>query len=364
MYNEMDNGLIGEFEQHYGTIAMFPFRNDIWRDNAVHMQEYILNLISIISRYEPVFLFCPSELTYKLKNVPDNITIICAEYDDIWARDIGPSFVKRNGKIECIDWKFNAWGGKKEGAYFPWNADDNFASVVSSYFRVICKRINIIVEGGGIISDGNGTLFTTRSVLLNRNRNPFKTKEFIEEEILKATHDKRIVWIDQGLAYDETNGHIDNLLSFVNQNELCLAWTEDKRNPNYRRIRKAFTILSDITNLNGDKYKIHLIPLPPTQYMEEKESKGLWNHPDALPRNAGDILPASYLNYYMFNGAVLIPSFGCDTDNSVKTIFKDIFPQKDIVQIYSREPLLGGGGIHCLLHEIPLLEEKHEIYNK
>lgn len=98
--------------------------------------------------------------------------------------------------------------------------------------------------------------------------------------------------------------------------------------------------------------------------MEEKESKGLWNHPDALPRNAGDILPASYLNYYMFNGAVLIPSFGCDTDNSVKTIFKDIFPQKDIVQIYSREPLLGGGGIHCLLHEIPLLEEKHEIYNK
>ncbi|MBD5480578.1 MAG: agmatine deiminase family protein [Lachnospiraceae bacterium] len=350
-------GLIGEFERHHGTIAMFPFRNDIWRDDAVHMQKYILDLVSVISKYEPVFLFCQTRLIDKIRNIPNNVTIINSEYDDIWARDIGPTFVYNNGKAECIDWKFNAWGGKKEGAYFPWDADDNFASAVSSFFGLTCNRINIVLEGGGIISDGNGTLFTTRSVLLNRNRNPFKKRDFIEEEILKATHDKQIIWIDQGLAYDETNGHIDNLLSFVNNNELCLAWTEDKHNPNYRRIKKAFDILSNITNTDGDKYKIHLIPLPPMQYMDEKESNGLRNHPEALPRNAGDALPASYLNYYIINGAVLIPSFGCDTDEYVKTMFENIFPERDIIQVYSREPLLGGGGIHCLLHEVPLMED-------
>jgi agmatine deiminase len=352
----MNNGLIGEFERHYGTIAIFPFRNDIWRDNAIHMQKYILNLISIISRYEPVLLFSKKELTDKIGSIPDNVTIINSEYDDIWARDICPTFIRLNKKIKCIDWKFNAWGGKKEGAYFPWNADDNFASVVSSYLKLPCNRVNIVLEGGGIISDGNGTIFTTKSVLLNRNRNPFKNKESIEKEILSATHDKYIIWLDQGLAYDETNGHIDNLLSFVNKNEICLAWTEDRHNPNYLRIKKAYDVLSNITNSAGNRYKIHLIPLPPMQYMDEKESSGLWVHSDALSRRAGDVLPASYLNYYIINDAVLIPSFGCATDKTVKDMFENIFPERDVIQVYSREPLLGGGGIHCLFHEIPLME--------
>ena len=356
MKSKTINGTVAEFDRHQGTIAMFPFRKDIWRDNAAYMQDYIMELVSIISKYEPVFLFCQSWLIEKLRNTPKNVTVIIAEYDDIWARDISPTFVRYNGNIECIDWKFNSWGGKKEGAYFPWNADDNFAALVSDYFGVKCNKMDIVLEGGGVISDGNGTLFTTRSVLLNRNRNPFKSKDFIEKEILKATHDKRIIWLDQGLAYDETNGHIDNILSFVNKNELCLAWTDDKNNSNYRRIRRAFNILSNIKNLEGDNYKIHQIPLPPTQYMNEGEANGLWQHPNALSRKTGDILPASYLNFYIINGAVLIPSFGCETDEQVKYLFQKIFPEQDIIQIYSREPLLGGGGIHCLLHEVPQLE--------
>lgn len=357
MKNKSMNGAIAEFDHHQGTIAMFPFRKDIWRDNAVHMQDYMIKLVSIISKYEPVFLFCQSWLTEKLRNISKNVTVIIAEYDDIWARDIAPTFVRYNGNIECVNWKFNSWGGKKEGAYFPWNADDNFATLVSNYFGMKCNNVNIVLEGGGVISDGNGTLFTTRSVLLNRNRNPFKSKDFIEEQILKATHDRRIIWLDQGLAYDETNGHIDNLLSFVGNNELCLAWTNDKHNPNYRRINRAFKILSNIKDLEGNNYKIHQIPLPPTQYMNEVEANGLYQHSDALIRKNGDILPASYLNYYMINGAVLIPSFGCETDEQVKILFQKIFTEKDVIQIYSREPLLGGGGLHCLLHEVPQLED-------
>lgn len=356
MMNER-NGLPGEFEEHHGTIAMFPFRPDIWRDNAIHMQQFIIELITIISKYEKVYLICPERYLKSLSTISlQNITLVPLEYNDIWARDIAPSFTYCKGTLKCIDWKFNAWGGKSEGSYYPWDDDDNFARRFAQYLKLPSERAGIVLEGGAIISDGNGTIFTTRSVLLNRNRNPFKTQHFIEKCILNATGDKQVVWLRQGLATDETNGHIDNMISFVNRHELCLAWTEDKENPNYVRVRNAYEILYNATNCKGEKYKIHRIPLPPMQYMTKKESNGLKTCVDSLSRNAGDTLPASYLNYYLINGAVLIPAFCCETDELVKEQFREIFSDREIIQFNSREPLLGGGGLHCILHEIPPLE--------
>lgn len=349
-------GMVGEYQKHHGTIAMLPFRKDIWRNDAIEMQKYIINLTHIISRYEKVYLFCHPDINLDKIMLPKDILIIRSLYDDIWARDICPTFIRNDKTIECIDWKFNSWGGEKEGAYIPWDKDDAFPSIISEFLNLKRKRVDIVLEGGSIVTDGNGTIFTTRSVLLNRNRNPFKSKDYIEKKILDATFDKRIVWLDQGLADDETNGHIDNILSFVNQNELCLAFTEDKNNPNYERLKRAYNILHNISDLNGIKYKINLIPLPPTQYMVKDEEKGLNHSATSIHRKAGDILPASYLNYYMINGAVLIPSFGCDLDDKVKKIFEKIFYDREVIQIYSREPLLGGGGIHCIVHEIPELE--------
>lgn len=361
------DGPIGEYRVHDGTIVMYPFRNDIWRDNAIHMQKYVCNLVEIISRYEKAYLFCEEPFVKDMRTLylnNSNVVIIPAKYDDIWARDVGPSFVRINNCIKCVDWKFNAWGGIKEGSYFPWHNDDSFASFVANYFSLECNRAPIVVEGGGIISDGNGTIFTTRSVLLNRNRNPFKTKENIENILLQTTGASRVIWIDQGLVLDETNGHIDNLLSFVNQKELCLAWTDDLNNPNYKRLNKTFKLLTGLKNLNGEEYTIHRIPLPPIQYMTAAESSGL-KRTDSLERRAGDVLPASYLNFYLLNNAVLIPAFGCMTDEVVLELFKKIFNDREIIQVYSREPLLGGGGIHCILHEVPLfLRRSNEVHNK
>lgn len=144
-------------------------------------------------------------------------------------------------------------------------------------------------------------------------------------------------------------------MSFVSSTDICLAWTNDRNNPNYPRLRQIEKTLTNLTNLNGEHYIIHRIPLPSLQYMTEEESDGLCKA-NSIDRNAGDVLPASYLNFYMINGAVLIPSFGCDTDEIAFNCFKDIFTNRDIIQIYSREPLLGGGGIHCLLHEVPIID--------
>lgn len=353
----MKYGIPGEYRCHYGTIVMYPTRQDIWRDGAAPMQKYICDLVDIMAKYEQVFLFCQDshfqDVHEKFRD-QKNVTVISSRYDDIWARDVCPTFVLDDDGIRCVDWKFNSWGGKKEGAYYPWDADDAFPKAVSDYFRLRLQRVNIVLEGGAIATDGNGTLFSTRSVVMNRNRNPFLTREYITEMILNATDEKQMIWLTQGLASDETNGHVDNILAFVNSKELVLAWTDDRSNPNYERVRAAYDILSNTTSSDGRKYIIHKIPLPPSQYMNEAEANGLISSPDSLPRKAGDLLPASYINFYLLNGAVLIPSFHCETDEEARKIFERLFPHRDIIQIYSREPLLGGGGIHCLLHEIPL----------
>ena len=343
--------LIPEFEQHEATIAMYPFRNDIWRNDAIYMKKYVIDLVNIISKYEPVILVCrESDVEDLLPLVNENITLVSMAYDDIWARDIGPTFIKEGSSIKAVNWKFNSWGGIKEGSYFPWDKDDAFAKEMAQYLKLDCVNANIVLEGGAILTDGDGTLFTTRSVLLNRNRNPFKSKQYVEDVLKQFLHINQVVWIRQGLYADETNGHIDNVMSVVRPHEICLAWTDDKNDPNYKRVRK---ILSDIQ----EQYEciVHKIPLPTRLYMTEDEASGLINNEDALDRNAGDLLPASYLNYYLVNGAVILPAFGCKEDTIVLEKMIEIFPDRKIEQVFSREPLLGGGGIHCILHEIPKL---------
>lgn len=348
---DTDGRFMAEFERHQGTIIMYPFRTDIWRCNAIYMQDYIVKLVRCIEQYEHVYLICREcDLSVLRKLENENVSLVKMEYDDIWARDIGPTFIKEYGKIKCISWKFNSWGGMKEGSYFPWDKDDSFAGEMGRYLGIEVSNINLVLEGGAILTDGEGTLFTTRSVVLNRNRNPFKSFEFVDNLLKEVLHVNNIVWLDRGLAMDETNGHVDNVMSVVRPHEICLAWTDDKKNPNYRRVRE---IAKKITE--NYKCMIHKIPLPSLQYMTPEESDGLTQNENAIDRNSGDLLPASYLNYYYVNGGILVPAFGCDEDEIVMETFRQIFPDRTIEQIYSREPLLGGGGIHCILHEIPEL---------
>lgn len=351
---DVNRRFIAEFEHHHGTIAMYPFRTDIWRSDAVYMQEYVINLVKCIAKYENVYLICRNQDVEKLQGELNNsiflhnIRVIPLEYDDIWARDIGPSFVRIAEELIAINWRFNAWGGLKEGSYFPWDKDNAFAVEFSKYLNINTIDADIVLEGGAILTDGEGTLFTTRSVLLNRNRNPFKSKEYIENVLQNCLGVRKVIWLKQGLADDETNGHIDNVMSIIRPHEVCIAWTDDKKNPNYARVREILKTIQ-----KSYECEVHKIPLPTPLYMSAEEEAGLITNDDAIIRKEGDLLPASYLNFYMVNGGVLIPKFGCVEDEQVLEIFKRVFPDRMIEQIYSREPLLGGGGIHCILHEIP-----------
>lgn len=339
-----------EYAPHFATIAMLPFRTDIWRNNAENMQQYVMNLVTQISKYERVYLICDERCGVAEESIKKpNVVPIQMKYDDIWARDIAPTFLYIDGELTCLNWKFNAWGGKSEGAYYPWDDDDKFAVSIADYLNLPVISVPLTLEGGAIITDGNGTIFTTQSVLLNRNRNPFKSKQHVEDLIVKTLGANKVIWLKQGLASDETNGHIDNVMSVISNNEICIAWTDDPKNPNYKRVRMIFETLSK--EYSGT---IHKINLPAPQYMTDVEAQGISSNPFSMPRKAGDLLPASYLNFYFVNGGVIVPMFGCDEDHDALVKFQELFPQREIVPIYSREPLLGGGGIHCLLHEIPI----------
>lgn len=346
--------VLPEFGHHHGTIAMYPFRSDIWRSDAKYMREYVISLVRRISGFEHVYFVCRNEDVPELERLElCNVSIVPLEYDDIWARDIGPTFVSECGETKCICWGFNAWGGIDEGSYFPWDKDAAFAGEFANYMHLKVERADLILEGGAILSDGEGTLFTTKSVLLNKNRNPGKTLDEVDTYLRNKLSLKNIVWLDEGLAADETDGHIDNIMSIIRPHEICIAWTDDRNNPNYERVRNIYRQLKAAYTCT-----IHKIPLPPMQYMSLAESSGLEKNVDALERNEGDILPASYLNFYYVNGGIILPSFGCEEDLVVLDLFRTFFPEREIVQIPCREPLLGGGGIHCILHEIPDLERR------
>lgn len=346
---------VGEFEKHFGTIIMFPERKDIWRNNASVAQKLIIQLANIIIKYEKVFFCIKPELLENIKGkLDEKIEIVQIDYDDIWARDISPNFVVRDGEIRAVCWQFNSWGGINEGAYFPWDKDAEFGKKISGFFKMNKYVVDdVVLEGGAVITDGEGTLLTTKSVLLNRNRNPNLSQGEMEKRLHEYFNVEKIIWFDEGLFLDETDGHIDNLCNFVKPGEVCLAWTEDRDDPQYNVVKKAYEILINSKDAKGRKFKINKIIMPEKQFILKEEAEGIEISMNSTQRTEGFQLLPSYINYYFINSALLLPAFGCKEDIIAYNKMKEIFPNREVIQLNSKEILIGGGGFHCILHEIP-----------
>lgn len=343
----------GEHEDHLGTILMFPERTDIWRDNAIHAQQLVIDLANVISEYEEVF-FCvkPYLLDFAKKRLTNKVRYFEIEYDDIWARDVSPNFVVNQSEMRAVCWNFNAWGGLDEGAYFPWNKDAEFAKKLSDCLGIKKYIIDdVVLEGGAVIADGKGTVYTTKNVLLNKNRNPHKNIQELEDYLINYYCAEKIVWFDDGLVGDETNGHVDNLCSIVRPGEICLAWTEDENDPQYSIARNAMKILKASNTVK----QIHKIPIPNAQFITPEETSGIIPSMTSTTRDEGFRLVPSYINYYLINSALIFPIFRCEEDEVAIQIIKKIHPDREILLFDGREPLIGGGGFHCILHEIPSL---------
>jgi len=252
-----------------------------------------------------------------------------------WCRDHGPIFLSRkmDPKIVVLDWDYNAWGWK----YPPFDLDDEVPTRIAQELDLPIFKPGMVLEGGSIDVNGAGTLLTTRSCLLNPNRNPDMTKKQIEERLKEHLGVKKVLWLGDGIEGDDTDGHIDDLTRFVNRTTVVTVTEEDESDDNYKALHDNLELLRTMEVEDGTPLEVFTLPMP-RKIMRE-----------------GQRLPASYANFYIANKAVLLPVFADTHDAWAVAVMKRAFPDRKIVPIDCRELVWGLGAFHCLTQQQPAI---------
>lgn len=346
----------GEFEPHRGVYILWPERPDNWRNGGKPAQRQFVEVATAISQFEHVTVGANDDQYENARYMlPDNIEVVEISNNDAWVRDCGATFVKNDkGDMRAVDWHFNSWGGLVDGLYFPWDKDDRVAQKMAELEHVDRYRLNdFVLEGGSIHVDGEGTLITTAQCLLSKGRNPQLSKSEIEDVLKEYLNVQKVIWLNQGIYLDETNGHVDNIANFVKPGLVTLAWTDDKDDPQYAISKENYDILTNSTDAKGRPIKVEKMYLPKPITITEEESEGVDVVEGSFPRTPGERLAASYINYYTANGGIVFPLFDDPNDERAKETLQKLYPDRKIVGVPAREILLGGGNIHCITQQIP-----------
>lgn len=351
-----------EGEKHWASVVIVPYRKDTWRENALPAIEEYLNVVKAISSFERVIVIIDPRIDYSIvrRFEMKNTHILRLKYDDAWARDTLPVFLKNEeeGRLVGVDFGFNSWGGEVDGLYMPYEDDNN----LGKYFLLEAmihrySRKDFILEGGSVHTDGEGTLITTEECLLSKGRNPSMTKEEIEENLKSSLNVEKVLFLPYGIYEDETNGHVDNICCFLKPGVVLLSWCSDPSDPQYERCVKDYEYLSSVTDSKGRELTIIKMPLPKTMYMSKEEASQLTLSDSAIKRLEGRRLAGSYVNFYMGEKFILLPQFNCEEDAVALELLKDFYQgEKEIIPIHSKEILLGGGNIHCITKQIPYMD--------
>jgi agmatine deiminase len=257
--------------------------------------------------------------------------------NECWCRDHGPAFVlrtrrHRRAEAAVVDWGFNAWGGK----YPPWDADDAVPVRVAETLGLPVFSPGIVMEGGAIDVNGKGTLLTTTACLLNRNRNPGLKKTEVERYLKDYYGQQHVVWLGEGIAGDDTDGHVDDLARFVNDTTIVAAVEEDPRDANHAVLRENRRRLEKARDQDGRPFTVVELPMP------------------SPVLHAGERLPATYVNFYFVNGALLVPTYrDRRNDRRALDILRRVVPDREVVGIDCTEIIWGLGAIHCLTQQQP-----------
>ena len=346
-----------ELSEHKCTYLLWPERPDNWRLGAKPAQAVFKQIVQTIAKYEPVVLGVnSSQYSHVLGMNMKNVQVVEISNNDSWIRDTGATMVVNGqGEMRAIDWAFNGYGGLFNGIYFPWDLDDAIAAKMANIEGVDRYRLDdFVLEGGSIHSDGEGTILVTEETLLSEGRNPGKSKEEIEQILLEYLGAEKVLWIPRGIYMDEdTNGHVDNICQFVAPGKVVLAWEDNEADPQHERSQAALDYLNSVTDARGRQLEVHKIHVPNPITITKEESQGVDVVDGTFPRNEGDRLPASYINYYNCNGAIIVPVFNDPHDREAIQTLQQLFPERTIEPIYAREVLLGGGNIHCITQQVP-----------
>ncbi len=321
-----------EDPRHWGGAK----REMIWRKFA--------EIAAAISRFEPVRINAPVADHLKIraacnsaKAVPERVELFDHPHNDVWCRDHGPIFVKhkQTGEVAVTDWEFNAWGGK----FPPWDADNAIPERIATALGLRRFQGGMILEGGAIEINGAGQLLTTEAVLLNPNRNRGMEREEIEQRLCDGLGVSEILWLKQGIEGDDTDGHIDDLARFIDPQTVLACIDPNSTSPNQKILADNFARLRSFLGPNGRAFDCLEIPLP-----EACEVPG-WRLP---------ILPASYVNFLIVNGGVLVPTFRqWRNDDRALGMIRELFPDREVVGIDCLDLVEEGGTLHCISQQQP-----------
>lgn len=350
----------GEFERHDGCWMLWPERPDTHRNGAKPAQKAYADVASAISQFERVTMAAsPAQFANARSRLPERIRVVEINSNDAWMRDVGPLFVNNGETLRAVDKGFNAWGGLNGGLYFPWDQDELVARKVAEMEWVDRYKLPMVLEGGSIVVDGEGTLITTRQCLLHPNRNPTLSQAEIETYLADYLNLEKIIWIEQGILFDETDGHVDDLCCFIRPGVLAISWTEDKTDPQYDVSRQIYDFLMSSSDARGRRLQVHKIHQPEPILISAEESAGVDQHEGSYPRLAGMRIGASYVNFYLANGGAVVPQFDDPFDRPALQTLQELMPDRKVVGIPgAREIQLGGGNIHCITQQQPCAKSR------
>jgi len=345
----------GEFEPHSGCWMAWPERPDNWRLGAKPAQQAYAAVAEAINASDPVTVaVSDAQFEHCRSLLSPSIRVVEIATDDAWIRDMGPTFViDGRGGRRGIDWRFNACGGLDGGLYFPWDRDDRVAHKVLEIEGADRYRAPIVLEGGSIHVDGEGTVISTEECLLNPNRNPELSREQIERVLFDHLGAEKMIWLGQGVYDDETDGHVDNLACFARPGVVLLSYCEDESDPQHAISRDAQERLEAATDARGRSIEVIRLPSPGPVTIAAEEAAGVDAVPGSLPRRAGDRLAASYANFYIATSRIVYPLLDERHDEQAGAVLQDCFPEREIVGVPAREILLGGGNVHCITQQVP-----------
>ncbi len=344
-----------EWEAHAGCWMLWPQRRDTWRNGGKPAQLAFVEVARQISRFERVTMGVNADQFENARAMlPSTVRVVELSSNDAWIRDCGATFVVNDkGETRGIDWNFNAWGGLQKMMYFPWDQDQLVAAKMLEIESLDRYQAPLVMEGGSFHVDGQGTLLTTEQCLLHPNRNPDLTRAEIEQRLSDYLNVEKIIWLPRGVYEDETDGHVDNLCCFARPGVVALTWTDDKADPQYERSAEAYDALRSARDARDRPLEVHKIQQPDPMTMTKEEAEGLDVVDSAFLRPAGERLAGSYINFYIANGAIVLPQFNDRHDKDAGRKLAELFPNHQIIGLQSREILLGGGNIHCITQQQP-----------
>ncbi|HEY1120129.1 MAG TPA: agmatine deiminase family protein [Haloferula sp.] len=308
------------------------------------MRDKFAEIAAGISLFETVRINAPGadhamilDACNRAKAVPERVELFDHPHNDVWCRDHGPIFIKHRetGELAVSDWGFNAWGGK----FPPYDLDNAIPSRIAEALGL--KRFDggMILEGGAIEINGLGQLLTTEAVLLNPNRNPKLSREEIAQKLRDTLGVRDILWLKQGIEGDDTDGHIDDLARFTDDSTIIACVEKDRGSPNYPVLEDNFARLKSFTRPDGRTFEVVHIALP-----EACEVPG-WRLP---------VLPASYVNFLIVNGGVLVPTFRQNrNDDMALGQIRELFPDRTVMGIDCLDLVEEGGTLHCISQQQP-----------